>query len=75
LKTIEKKREELVVGDVIVAKQGGATLTITAIQPGLGGANYPYLTLRGDSGVPREHDTSLDRESATYTVQVKEGAS
>lgn len=75
MKTIEKKREELVVGDVIVAKQGAATYVIDAIQPGVGGSQYPYLTLRGIGGVPKEHDTSFDRESSTYTVQVKEESS
>ncbi len=63
---VEKTSRELVVGDVIVAKQGGKEYEVVKIVPGMGG---PYLTLKAANGAKVEHDTSFDSYSATYTVR------
>ncbi len=65
--TIEKLAKDLVVGDTIIAKQGGYKFVIVSIMVGISG---PYLTLRREDGSEAEHDTSFDSRSATYTVEV-----
>lgn len=68
---VEKKRTELSVGDIIVAKKGGKRYEVTAINAGMKGRMFPYLTLKCD-GEKAEHDTGWDSYSATYTVETNE---
>ena len=70
--TIEVKAEELKVGDVIVAKQGGRRYEVVEVCSGMGGPRYPYLVLKQSDGEKAEHDTAFDSLSATYTVEKKE---
>lgn len=61
---MEKRREDLAVGDVIIAKQTNREFKIVSVMAG------PYLTL--ETGQQVEHDTSMDGFSSTYTVKDKQ---
>lgn len=62
----EKKKNELQVGDVIIAKGGSRRrFEIVFIMAGMAG---PYLTLKDENGKKVEHDTSFDPREVTYTV-------
>lgn len=69
LSSVEKTREQLRIGQILVAKQGGKRYEIVGIMPGLNGKHFPYLSLRGEDGKSVEHDTGWDSYSATYTVE------
>lgn len=71
--TVEKRRSELKVGDILLTKTRPPNkLVIKHIMPGAGGEQFPYLTLTTPSGDTREHDTWLDPISATFTVLLEE---
>lgn len=68
---IEKKANQLEVGDRIVGKNGGRKYDIVELMASMKGFEFPYLTLRSEDGKKIEHDTAFDSESATYTIEPK----